>query len=92
MASTAKAARVIKDLVALNAQLVELHSQLQKTLGRFTHNGGESFLHPFFMEADGVTPRTDLDFTEAQLLLSRTNQQLVYQRLDNLIASFIQAE
>lgn len=90
--ATAKAANIVQAVRLLNTQLVELHSQLQKTLGRYNHNGAGAFIKPFFMQEDGTTPRTDLDVTEQQILSSLANQQLVFQRLDNLLATFIQAE
>lgn len=92
MASTMKAGNVIGQIRALSSELVELHSKLQKVLKRYNGNGGQTFLHPFFLKEDGVTARTDLDVTEAQVITAVANMQQVYQKIDDLLDTFIQAE
>ena len=39
---------------------------LQAAGNEYTALGGSAGIKPFFFQADGVTPRTDLDITEAQ--------------------------
>jgi hypothetical protein len=92
MASTAKAGNVVGQIRTMCTDLIDFHGKLQKVVKRYNANGGQTFLHPFFLKEDGITPRTDLDVTEAQIVTAIANMQTVFTRVDNFLDTFVQAE
>lgn len=92
MANTQKAGQVVSQVRSLATRIVDLSADLNKIADRYNRNGGQAFLHPFFLEADGVTPRTDLDVTEAQIVTCITNMAQMMTWLNNKMDVFIQAE
>ena len=91
MASTVKAGNVVAEVRTLATKIIELAAELNKTADRYTRNGGQTFLHPFFLNADGTT-RTDLDVTEAQIITAVSAIQQMSTWVSNKMDVFIQAE
>lgn len=92
MATTVKAGNVVSQIRAVSTQFIELSETLNKINARYVKNGGQTFLHPFFVEADGETARTDLDVTEAQIVTCVSALQQLTTWLNNKMDVFVQAE
>ena len=92
MANTQKAGLVVSQVRALSSKIIEVNAEINKVADRYNRNGGQSFLHPFFVEADGQTPRSDLDVTEAQIVTCISNLSQLTAWLDARMDVFIQAE
>ena len=91
MANTQKAGQVVSQVRALATRIVELSADLNKTADRYNRNGGQAFLHPFFLDADGQ-PRADLDVTEAQIVTCVSALQQMTTWLNAKMDVFVQAE
>ncbi len=91
MVSTQKAGNVVSQVRSLATRIVELYADINNAADRYNRNGGQAFLHPFFLDADGL-PRTDLDITEAQIVTCISNMTQMTTWLNAKMDVFIQAE
>lgn len=62
-----RATKLVLDLQQTSSQLRELRKTLWGFKERYTHEGGQSFIHQHFLDENG-DPRTDLEYTEQQMI------------------------
>lgn len=89
--NTIKPANIVSQIQATCTELVSLRSKLQELTQRYEANGGQSFLHPYFVD-ENENLRQDLNVSEDQIVTAMNDIITVRNTLDSFIDTFIVAE
>ena len=76
------AARLVGDGRAADTAFLQGYTLLRAFLEGYNAVGGEAGIAPHFVESDGVTPRTDLDYTQADIVAIATTANAVKTLMD----------